>query len=373
MRANYQVSTYNQNTNTWTQVDSHLYGAYGKAATAGLDGTIYVMGGYATNYAAVSEVDAYTPIPVPVTPTVNVIDNGGTYNATAFVATATVNGQSNLEGVTPTLDYQQSINGAWKDLGATAPINAGSYDVTANFAGSAGSTAVSSSTVGFTIIQAPLTITATFSTKTYDGTTTVTDGAKPTVTGLVGTDTITGLTESFTSSNAGFDPIEVKPDFVINDGNGGSNDAVRIANKSFIILVGYINSALSPHFKNRVPSLELIVYGHNSPTLRRYRAQFPSGVTDTMTIVNLIYSTSLVILMLALITLREFLTGPLPRLYAEHRRRSGPRLVTHMSLEHYFIVAKIELDDERDTDIIGGMSTLLDDMIAGDRPFCTYP
>ena len=302
--ANSQVSTYNQNTNTWTQVDSHLYGAYGKAATAGLDGTIYVMGGYATNYAAVSEVDAYTPIPVPVTPTVNVIDNGGTYNATAFVATATVNGQSNLEGVTPTLDYQQSINGAWKDLGATAPINAGSYDVTANFAGSADYTAVSSSTVGFTIIQAPLTITATFSTKTYDGTTTVTDGAKPTVTGLVGTDTITGLTESFTSSNAGFDPIQVNPDFVINDGNGGNNYAVTIVNKVPVILVGYINSA---PLTVTVTS-PTIVYG-NTPTFV-VTGSLPSGVTETTTIVNPIYSTS-GHLDAGTYNLKTVLTGPL--------------------------------------------------------------
>jgi len=158
--ANSQVSAYNQNTNTWTQVASHLYGAYGKAATAGLDGTIYVMGGYTTNYAAVSEVDAYTSLAL-VTPTVNVIDNSGTYNATAFVATATVNGQSNLEGVTPTLDYQQLANGSWHDLGANAPVNAGSYDVTANFAGSADYTAVSSSTVEFNIIQATPIVVAT--------------------------------------------------------------------------------------------------------------------------------------------------------------------------------------------------------------------
>ena len=59
--ASSEVSAYNQNTNTWTQIASHLYYAYGKAATTGLDGTIYVMGGYSTNYAAVSEVDAYTP------------------------------------------------------------------------------------------------------------------------------------------------------------------------------------------------------------------------------------------------------------------------------------------------------------------------
>ena len=60
------------------------------------------------------------------TPTVSVVDNGGTYSGTAFPATATVNGQSSLEGVTPTLDYQQYINGVWTDLGTNAPVNAGS-------------------------------------------------------------------------------------------------------------------------------------------------------------------------------------------------------------------------------------------------------
>ena len=164
-----QVSAYNQTTNTWTQIASHLYSAYGKAATTGLDGTIYIMGGYATNYAAVSEVDAYTPV-VPVTPTVNVIDNGGTYNATAFVATATVNGQASLEGVTPTLDYQQLVNGSWHDLGANAPVNAGSYDVTANFAGSTDYAAVSSNPPTlFSIMQATATVNVTPYSVTYDG------------------------------------------------------------------------------------------------------------------------------------------------------------------------------------------------------------
>ncbi len=87
-----------------------------------------------------------------ITPTVNVVDNGGTYNATAYAATVTVNGTASLEGVTPTLDYQQYINGAWTDLGANAPINAGSYDVTANFAGSTDYTAAAS-TVDFNRVQ----------------------------------------------------------------------------------------------------------------------------------------------------------------------------------------------------------------------------
>jgi hypothetical protein len=111
----------------------------------------------------------------PTTPTVSVVDKGGTYNGTTFTATATVNGLSSLEGVTPTLDYQQYINGAWTNLGTSAPVNAGSYDVTANFAGSTDYAAASSSTVDFNIGQAPLTITANNASVTY-GTTPVLDG-----------------------------------------------------------------------------------------------------------------------------------------------------------------------------------------------------
>ena len=176
-----------------------------------------------------------------LTPTVSVVDNGGTYNGTAFPATATVYGQSSLEGVTPTLDYQQYINGAWTNLSPNAPVpvNAGSYDVTANFAGSTDYTAASSPTVDFNIGQAPLTITATSGiTKVYDGTTNV--SATPTfqvpglpvdtlyVNSISGPDTMTGLSESFTSPNAGPEATIVSPGFAINDGNGANNYAVTI-------------------------------------------------------------------------------------------------------------------------------------------------
>jgi len=53
------------------------------------------------------------------------------------------------------------------------------------------------------IAPAPLTISATYSTKIYDGTTIVTDNMVPTVTGLLGTDTVTDVTVAFVSPNAG--------------------------------------------------------------------------------------------------------------------------------------------------------------------------
>ena len=90
---NSEVSTYNQNSNTWTQIASHLYGAYGQTATAGTDGTVYVMGGYTTNYAAVSEVDAFTPdtAVISVTALPGLVYNG-TPQETASYSAIGVNG-----------------------------------------------------------------------------------------------------------------------------------------------------------------------------------------------------------------------------------------------------------------------------------------
>ena len=118
---------------------------------------------------ATVDIGAYELMQTPLTPIVVVVDNGGTYNGKAFAATATVNGQSNLEGVTPTLDYQQLVNGFWQDLGANAPINAGFYDVTAIFAGTVNYAAARSSTVDFTIGQATAKIVVTPYNVTYDG------------------------------------------------------------------------------------------------------------------------------------------------------------------------------------------------------------
>ena len=87
------------------------------------------------------------------------------------------------------------------------------------------------------ITPAPLTIKATTNTKTYDSTTSA--AAIPTtsvpcgvttVTGpptLCGSDTITSLTEAYSSPNAGNSvPITVSTGYVISDGNGGNNYAV---------------------------------------------------------------------------------------------------------------------------------------------------
>jgi hypothetical protein len=85
---------------------------------------------------------------------------------------------------------------------------------------------VSTVTAAGTITPAALTITAATDTKVYDGTTS--SSATPTVLGLVGTDTVTGLTEAFLSKDVlglNGSTLDVTG-FTVNDGNGGADYTV---------------------------------------------------------------------------------------------------------------------------------------------------
>ena len=77
-----------------------------------------------------------------------------------------------------------------------------------------------------TITPAPLTLAAVTDSKVYDGSTS--DGLTPTVTGLVGNDSITDLIQLFSSKNAGSRTLSVDPNYVIHDGNGGDNYTVTL-------------------------------------------------------------------------------------------------------------------------------------------------
>jgi len=66
---------------------------------------------------------------------VSLKDNGGSYNGSPFAATATVNGVSNLEGVSPTLTYYLGSNATGTPLSG-APVAVGTYTVLAFFPGS---------------------------------------------------------------------------------------------------------------------------------------------------------------------------------------------------------------------------------------------
>jgi hypothetical protein len=87
------------------------------------------------------------------------------------------------------------------------------------------------------INKAALTITAQANTKIYDGTTSA--SVTPTVSGLKGTDTVTGLAEAYNNKNAGTGKTLSVANYLVNDGNSGNNYAVTTVNSTS----GVINQA----------------------------------------------------------------------------------------------------------------------------------
>jgi hypothetical protein len=97
-----------------------------------------------------------------------------------------------------------------------------------------GAFAGSSGTATEIVSPASLTITATANTKVYDGTTSAL--ATPTVTGLQGSDTVTGLYEVYTDANPGTGKtLVVAGGYRINDGNSGKNYTVSTVTASGVI------------------------------------------------------------------------------------------------------------------------------------------
>ncbi len=107
------------------------------------------------------------------------------------------------------------------------------YTADSGFSGSTGTLAG-----GLTITPAPLTITATANTKIYDSTTSAT--AMPNVSGLKGSDTVTGMTEVYANANAGFGKTLSVSAYIVNDGNNGGDYTVNPLAKNS----GVINKAI---------------------------------------------------------------------------------------------------------------------------------
>ncbi|MGU7784559.1 GLUG motif-containing protein [Burkholderia sp. PU8-34] len=152
---------------------------------------------------------------VPLTVTAN--NATKTYDTTSYTGGNGVtlsNANASLSG---TLSYTGSAQGA---------RNAGSYLISPS---GLWSTTYDISYVNgtLTINPAQLTIAATTDNRIYNGTTSST--ATPTVSGLLGSDSVAGLTQAFGSKNVlgtGGSTLNVTG-YTINDGNGGGNYAVQ--------------------------------------------------------------------------------------------------------------------------------------------------
>ncbi len=145
--------------------------------------------------------------------------NTKTYDGTTGAAAVpTVSGLRGSDTVTGLAEaYNTKNTGTNETLSVTAyTVNdgniGGNYSVSTN------------PTANGVINKAPLTITAATNTKTYDGTTSA--AAVPTVSGLQGSDSATGLAEAYNTRNAGTNETLTVTTYTVNDGNGGGNYAV---------------------------------------------------------------------------------------------------------------------------------------------------
>ncbi len=206
---------------------------------AGTGKTLTVAAGYAVsdgnggaNYAvttATSTAGVVNKAPLTVTAAANTKTYDG---STSAAATPTITGGSLVGGDTPafTETYDNKNVGTGKTLTPVGSVNDGN--------GGANYTVTTVTSTAGVINQATLTITAAANTKTYDSTTSA--ATAPTVVGLVGSDTVTGLSETYDNKNAGTGKtLTVAAGYAVSDGNSGANYAVTTATST----AGVINQA----------------------------------------------------------------------------------------------------------------------------------
>ncbi len=168
---------------------------------------------------------AITKATLTITATTNTKNYDST---TSAAATPTVSGLIGTDSVTGLAEVY-----ADKNAGSSKTLSVSSYTVNDGNSGNNYTVTTVTDMTGV-INRASLTITATTNTKVYDATTSA--AAVPTVTGLVGADTATGLTEVYTDANAGSGKTLSVSAYSINDGNGGNNYTVTtVANTTGLI------------------------------------------------------------------------------------------------------------------------------------------
>ena len=235
--------------------------AYGQT-NAPLTGTLVgVLNGdnitatYTTTAATNSPVGTYLIVPTLNDPNnrlgfYNVTTNFGSLTVTGAVLTATANNATRTYGATNpvfTVSYTGFVNGDGTNVLSGAPVlmtgavtnsPVGNYVIT-NTIGTLVATnyTVSLANGSLTVTKAGLTLTAVGNTKTYDGTTNAL--ATPTVSGLRGSDTVTGLAESYVTKNVGTGKTLNVSAYTVNDGNGGNNYSVSTVAST----AGVINAA----------------------------------------------------------------------------------------------------------------------------------
>ncbi len=146
-----------------------------------------------------------------------------TYDATT-AATVTLS-DDKISGDTVTDSYTTATFDT-KNVGSGKTVSVSGISISGTDAGNYSFNTTAATTA--TIIQKALTITAQTNTKTYDATTVA--AATPLVSGLQGSDTVTGLAETYANANVGTSKTLSVSAYTVNDGNSGNNYAVSSVN-----------------------------------------------------------------------------------------------------------------------------------------------
>jgi hypothetical protein len=151
-----------------------------------------------------------------ITATANAKTYDGSTSASAMPTANGLQGSDSVGGLVETYDTRNA--GTGKTLSVSA------YTVNDGNAGGNYTVNTVANTAGV-ILPAALTITAVPNVKTYDGTTSA--AAIPTVNGLQGSDSVTGLAEAYDTKDAGVAKTLSVSAYTINDGNAGGNYTVN--------------------------------------------------------------------------------------------------------------------------------------------------
>jgi hypothetical protein len=186
-------------------------------------------GGNYTVSTAASTAGVINKAALTITAAVNTKTYDGTTSASATPTTSGLQGTDSVTGLAETYDT--------KDAGTGKTLSVSAYTVNDGNSGGNYTVSTAASTAGV-INQATLTITAAVNTKTYDGTTSA--AATPTANGLQGTDSMSGLAETYDTKDAGTGKTLSVSAYTVNDGNSGGNYTVSTAAST----AGVINPAM---------------------------------------------------------------------------------------------------------------------------------
>jgi trimeric autotransporter adhesin len=211
---------------------------------SGADSGNYTLNGVTTATAAANIM------PAPLT--ITAVTNKKTYDATTSAAAApTVSGLQGGDTVSGLAEVYDT-----KNVGMGKTLTVSAYTVNDGNGGGNYKVTTATNATG-EIDAAPLSITAVTNTKVYDGY--ISAAAVPTVSGLQGSDTVSGLAEIYDNKNVGMGKMLTVSAYSVNDGNSGNNYNVTLAtNTTGVITTRPITVTADPETK---------IYGTTDPAL----------------------------------------------------------------------------------------------------------